>query len=59
MFPIISCMITYNSKAVVTVSKRNDQEYWVKIYDLVSYELLFEEQIGGNPKNYIKLKEVE
>ena len=29
------------------------------MYGLESYELSFEEKLGGNEKDYIKLKEVE
>lgn len=59
MYPIVSCMITYNSKSVITVTKKNDREYYVKQYSLETYQLTFEEKIGGEPDDYIKLKEVE
>ena len=59
MYPIVSCMITYNSKSAVTVTKRNDMTYFVKMYNLESYLMTFEEQIGGKADDYIKLKEVE
>ena len=29
------------------------------MFDLETYEQVFEEKIGGNPKDYIKLKEIE
>jgi hypothetical protein len=29
------------------------------MYDLATYELAFEEMVGGGEKDYIKLKEVE
>lgn len=41
------------------MTKRNEKEYYVKQYDLESYEMTFEEKIGGNDTDYIKLKEVE
>jgi len=59
MYPIVSCIITYDSSKAVTVTKRNPQEYYVKMYDLESYDLVFEELIGGKDTDYIKLKEVE
>ena len=59
MFNIISCMITYNSKSVLTVTKASDREYYIKQYSLESYALTFEEKIGGNEINYIKAKDVE
>ena len=59
MWPIVSVMITYNSKYAVTVTKKNDEEYFVKQYSLANYQLQFEEKIGGGRDDYIKLKEVE
>ena len=59
MYPICSVIISYDSTRAITVTKRNEKEYYIKMYDLESYEQTFEEKIGGNPDNYIKLKEVE
>ena len=56
MFPIVSMIITYDSSRAVTVTKESDQAYYVKMYDLETYELKFEEKFEGN---YIKMKEVE
>jgi len=52
-------MITYNSKNAVTVTKKDDREYYVKMYNLADKTQGFEEKIGGTPTSYIKLKEVE
>lgn len=52
-------IVTYDSTKALTVTKKNDCEYWVKQYDLETYELSFEEKIGGAPDDYIKLKECE
>lgn len=52
-------IVTYDSTKALTVTKKNDCEYWVKQYDLETYELSFEEKIGGSPDDYIKLKECE
>ena len=30
MYPIVSVILTYNSKLAITVTKRSDSEYWVK-----------------------------
>jgi hypothetical protein len=57
--PIIDCIITYNSKSAITVTKRGDREYYVTSYSLESYAVTFEERIGGLETSYIKLKEVE
>jgi hypothetical protein len=59
MYPIVSMIITYDSSKAVTVTKKNDREYWVKQYDLETYDMTFEEMIGGGEDQYIKLKEVE
>ena len=59
MYPIVSVIITYDSTRAITVTKKNPQEYYVKMYDLESYDLVFEEKIGGSETDYIKLKEVE
>jgi len=40
-------MITYDSQRAVTVSKKSEQEYYVHMYDLETYEQVFEEKIGG------------
>lgn len=52
-------IITFDSTKAVTVTKKDDREYFVKQYDLESYEMTFEERIGGHENAYIKLKEVE
>lgn len=59
LYPIVSCMITYNSKLAITVTMRDDREYYVKHYSLESYNMTFEERVGGGKTDYIKLKEVE
>jgi hypothetical protein len=52
-------VITYDSTKVIAVTKKDDQEYYVRQYDLESYEMTFSEKIGGGQDQYIKLKEVE
>lgn len=58
-YPIISMMITYDSTRTILVTKKNDREYAVLMYDLNSYECTFQEKIGNGTTSYIKLKEVE
>ena len=58
MYPIVSMLITYDSSRAVTVTKKDDRTYFIKMYGLESYEMTFEEKIGGAPNSYIKLKEV-
>lgn len=59
MWPICSMLITYDSTRALTVTKEDDRNYYIKMYDLESYQLTFEEKIGGSEESYIKLKEVE
>ena len=59
LYPIVSCNITYNSKLVIIVSKKDDRVSFIKMYSLANYSLVFEEKLGGEPKSYIKCKEVE
>ena len=33
-FPIVSAAIAFDSKAVITVTKSSEREYWVKMYSL-------------------------
>lgn len=56
MYPICTVMITYDSTRAVTVTKQNESTYYVKMYDLETYVMTFEEKITGT---YIKLKETE
>lgn len=58
MYPVVTVMLSYDSTRAITVTKKDDHECWVKMYDLETYDQTFEEQIGGNPKDFIRLKEV-
>ena len=59
MYPICSVMLSYDSTRAITVTKATEKEYYVKMYDLETNELTFEEKIGGKSDCYIKLKDVE
>ena len=52
-------LISYDSSRVIMVSKKNDRESWIHMYNLETYEKTFEEKIGGEFDSYIKIKEVE
>ena len=58
MYPIVSMIITYDSSRAVTITRKDDRNYFIKMYGLETYEMTFEEKIGGGPNSYIKLKEV-
>ena len=47
--PVISANISYDSKAAIVITKKNEREYWVTMYSLNNYEILFEEKVGGKP----------
>lgn len=53
---IVSQIITYDSSRTVVITKQDLQNFKVSMYDLESYQKVFEEQISGN---YIKCSEVE
>ena len=55
-------IISYDSTRAITVTKKSESESIIKMYSLVrdeDYKICFEEHIGGNPEQYIKVKEVE
>lgn len=52
-------MITYDSTKTIAVTKKDDTEYYIRMFDLETYSMTFSEKIGGEPKNYIKIKDVE
>ena len=56
---ILSIIISYNSKHAVAVTKKDESEYYIQMYSLMTNALVFEERVGGDPNDYIKLKEVE
>lgn len=51
--------ISFDSTRAITVTKKDDKESYIKMYDLNTSELCFEELIGGQPDQYIKVKDVE
>lgn len=59
MYPLVTMSISNDSKVAITVTKKDDNEYWVKQYCLETYKLMFVEKIGGGKDQYIKCKEVE
>lgn len=59
-YPIVSCMMTFNSKLAITVTKKSDREYQVHQYSLENYAPMFEEIYGGiDEVSYIKLSEIQ
>lgn len=58
-YSILNIIISYNSKYAVAVTKKDESEYYIQMYSLMNYALEFEEKVGGDPNDYIKIKEVE
>ena len=58
--PIVSCIITYDSSRVITVTKNSDKRFLVRQFDLNNNnENCFNETIGGDENCFIRAKEVE
>ena len=58
-YPVIDCIITYNSKSAITVCKKSDRESHIDAYSLETYQVTFHEVVGGLDDSYIKIKEVQ
>ena len=58
-YPVINCLISFDSEVNIIVSKKSHSEYHISMFDLKTYEQIFDEKIGGNPESYIKVKDVE
>ena len=54
-YNLVSLMYKNDSSGVVTVTKNDDESYFLKMYSLSSLALTFEEELSGS---YIKVKEV-
>ena len=54
--PIVSQIITYDSSRTVVITKVDLQLFYVKMYDLESYQMVFKEKVKGK---YVKVSEVE
>ena len=58
-YPIIDCIMTYNSKSAITITKKDDRMHIINQYSLETYEMTFEEILGGKPDSYIKVSQIE
>ena len=58
-YPINTCMISYDSKVAVQVQKKGEREYRMQMFDLESYQKTFDEVVGGQQGDYIKIKDIE
>lgn len=55
---VVNIQITYDSSTAIVVLKRTEYEYHIKMWDLVTLEETFEEIIGGQPHQYIKMNNI-
>ena len=37
MFPIVSVAISFDSKVAITITKKSEREFWLKMYSLTTY----------------------
>jgi hypothetical protein len=58
-YPILSCIISYDSTRAILITKKDDREVWIRMFSLATYEKTFDEQIGGKENSFIRCKEVE
>ena len=58
-YPIVSCMITYDSSRTIVVTKEDDTAYHIRQFNLNTQELVCTERYGGTENSYIKMKDVE
>ena len=42
-------ILTYDSTRTIAVTKKDDTEYYIRMFDLESYQMTFSELVGGNP----------
>lgn len=53
---MVNAMILLDSSCTLTVTKASEEVYYIKMYNLETFEILFQEEVRGD---YIKMKEVE
>ena len=54
-YKVVSIAISYDSSVAICITKRNEEEYWIHMYSLMTNLEVFSELISGS---YIKVKEV-
>lgn len=58
-YDIVSMIITFDSKHTVAVTKKSDAEYYIRMFNLETYQNDFSEKVGGLEDSYIKMKDIE
>ena len=43
----MTMMITYDSSKTIAVTKKDDSEYYIRMFDLETYQMTFSELVGG------------
>lgn len=56
--PVVSMMISFDSKRAISVQKEEDSISYVAQHDILTGERLFYEKFGGEEDSYVKLQEV-
>jgi hypothetical protein len=57
-YSMVSAAISFDSLAVITITKASEREYWLKMYSLKTNTQIFQEKFGGGDNQYIKMKEI-
>ena len=55
---LVSMAISFDSKVAIAITKSFEYEYQIEMFDLKTTEKVFEEKVGGDPDQYIKMKEL-
>ena len=56
MWPIVNGVMANDSSVCIFISQKSHYEFFVKMYDLETHDVVFEEKVGGRPEQYIKIK---
>lgn len=59
LYPIGSIVVTNDQSMVMAVTKKDDREYYVKMYSLSTFDLVMEAKVGGGAADFIKVKQIE
>ena len=56
--PLVTMMISFDSKRAISVQCEDEQTSYVEQHDIITGERVFYEKYGGKEESYIKLQEV-
>jgi len=50
LYPVVNGVMANDSSVALFISQKNHYEFWVKMYDLETHDVVFEEKVGGSPE---------